>query len=81
MDSYNDEVLTIKAVVGLMRLKNAVPIKKKQRKTLTKEKRAQSLKTWHQMQRIVKNREATKHRNRSAAMKAAWAKRKAAATN
>ena len=81
MDSYNDELLTIKAVIGLMRLKSAASIKKKQRKTLTKEKRAQSLKTWHQMKRIVKDREATKHRNRSAAMKAAWAKRKATATN
>jgi len=76
-----DDILTMKAIDGLMRLMNAPPIKKKQRKTLVKEKRSQNLKAWHQMRRIVKDREATKHRNRSNAMKAAWAKRKAISTN
>ena len=85
-----DDILTMKAIDGLMLLMNAPPIKKKQPKTLIKKKqpktlikkkRAENLKAWHQMQRIMKDREATKHRNRSKAMKATWAKRKAISTN
>ena len=76
-----DDILTMKAIDGLMLLMNAPPIKKKQPKTLIKKKRAENLKAWHQMQRIMKDREATKHRNRSKAMKAVWAKRKAISTN
>jgi hypothetical protein len=52
-------------------------IKKKQRKTLIKEKRAENLKAWHQMRRNAKERDAIKHSNRSKAMKAVWARRKA----
>lgn len=55
------------------------PKTKKQRKTLMKEKRSQNLKTWHQIQRAVKEREAAKKRNRSEGAKRMWAKRKAAA--
>jgi hypothetical protein len=78
-----DDILTMKAIDGLMLLMNAPPIKKKkqQRKTLIKEKRAENLKAWHQMRRNAKEREAIKHRNRSNAMKATWAKRKAISTN
>ena len=74
MDSYNDELLTIKAVIGLMRLKKAVPIKKKQRKTLLKEKRAEFL----VKAREVRMKNLSKSKSRSNAMKAMWAKRKAA---
>lgn len=73
-----EDILTMKAIDGLMLLMNAPPIKKKQRKTLIKEKRAENLKAWHQMQRNAKEREAIKHFNRSKAMKATWARRKAA---
>lgn len=79
MESANDEILTIKAAHGLLRLKYApppAPAIKKQRKTLVKEIRAQNLKEWHRMRRTVKKREATKRLNRSNAMKKAWAKRK-----
>ena len=79
MESANDEILTMKAAQGLLRLRYApppAPAIKKQRKTLVKEIRSQNLKAWHKMQRVVKEREATKHRNRSNAMKKAWAKRK-----
>jgi hypothetical protein len=72
----DDDLLTMKAAIGLMRLKNAVLIKKKQRKTLAKEKRSQNLKVWHEQQRRLKEIEDTKYRNRSNAMKAAWAKRR-----
>lgn len=72
-----DDILTMKAIDGLMLLMNAPPIKKKQRKTLIKEKRAENLKAWHQMRRNAKERDAIKHSNRSKAMKAVWARRKA----
>lgn len=73
MDSYDDELLTIKAVIGLMRLKSAVPIKKKLSKTLLKEKRTEFL----MKAREVRMKNLSKTKNRSAAMKAMWAKRKA----
>ena len=72
-----DDILTMKAADGLMLLMNAPPIKNKQRKTLLKEKRSANLKAWHQMRRNAKERDAIKHSNRSKAMKAVWARRKA----
>jgi hypothetical protein len=72
-----DDILTMKAIDGLMLLMHAPPIKKKQRKTLIKEKRAENLKAWHQMNRDAKEKKAIKHFNRSKAMKAVWARRKA----
>jgi hypothetical protein len=75
-----DNLLTKGAVMGLLKLMHDRPVKKhpKHRKTLLKEKRSANLKAWHQMQRNAKEREAIKHLNRSNAIKAAWAKRKAA---
>jgi hypothetical protein len=76
MEPSKDDILTMKAADALIKLMNAPPIKKKTRKTMLKEMRAKNLKAWHKMQRTVKDREAAKYRNRSNAMKKAWAKRK-----
>ena len=75
---FTDEQIA-SALLSLKTPRIDKPQTNKQRKTLIKEKRSQSLKTWHHMQRKMKEKEATKYRNRSNAMKAAWAKRKAAA--
>ena len=83
MEDGNDILLTEAALDGLLKLRYNRPIKNKvkQRKTLLKEKRSANLKAWHEMQRKVKEKEAIKHLNRSNAMKATWAKRKAAKAN
>jgi hypothetical protein len=70
-------LLTEAALAGLLKLRYGRPIKNKNRKTLLKEKRSANLKAWHQMNRDAKEKEAIKHFNRSKAMKAVWARRKA----
>jgi hypothetical protein len=70
-------LLTEAALAGLLKLRYGRPIKIKNRKTLLKEKRSANLKAWHQMNRDAKEKEAIKHFNRSKAMKAVWARRKA----
>jgi hypothetical protein len=77
MDEGNNILLTEAALAGLLKLRYGQPIKKKNRKTLLKEKRSANLKAWHQMNRDAKEREAIKHFNRSKAMKKVWAQRKA----
>ena len=74
MDSYNDELLTIKAAIGLMRLKNSMSVRKRLSKALLKEKRTEFL----MKAREVRMKNLSKTKNRSNAMKAMWAKRKAA---
>ena len=74
-DIFTDEQIA-SALLSLKTPRITEPITNKQRKTLIKEKRAQGLKAWQQMQRKMKEKEATKYRNRSNAMKAAWAQRK-----
>lgn len=73
MDSYNDELLTIKAAIGLMRLKNSMSVRKRLSKALLKEKRTEFL----MKAREVRMKNLSKTKNRSNAMKAMWAKRKA----
>ena len=73
MDSYNDELLTIKAAIGLMRLKNSMSVRKRLSKALLKEKRTEFL----MKAREVRMKNLSKTKTRSAAMKAMWAKRKA----
>jgi hypothetical protein len=74
---FTDEQIAsaLLALSGRSIMTKPVP-KKKHRSTIVKENRANALKAWHQMQRAMKERNAAKHRNRSNAMKAAWAKRK-----
>jgi hypothetical protein len=72
----HDTLMMVNILMSLGKERISKSKSKKLHKILIKEKRSQGLKAWHQMNRIVKEREATKRRNRSNAMKAAWIKRK-----
>ena len=74
----HDTLMMVNTLLSLKTPRITEPTSKKQRKTLTKEKRSQNLKAWHQIQRAAKEREAAKKRNRSEGAKRMWAKRKAA---
>ena len=65
MQDANDEILTMKAVTGLLQMKYML---------ITKKQRTPGLVAWRQIQRKEKMTKLA----RSNAMKAAWAKRKSA---
>jgi hypothetical protein len=77
----HDTLMMVNALMSMGKERIGKTKSKKLRKILLKEKRSQSLKAWHQMNRMMKEQEATKYRNRSNAMKASWAKRKAMEAN
>ena len=72
----HDTLMMVNALMSMGKERIGKSKSKKLRKILLREQRSQNLKAWHQMHRMVKEREATKHRNRSNAMKKSWAKRK-----
>ena len=72
----HDTLMMVNILMSLGKERISKSTSKKLHKIILKEKRSQSLKAWHRMNRMAKEREATKHRNRSNAMKAAWIKRK-----
>lgn len=72
----HDTLMMVNALMSMGKERIGKSKSKKLRKILLREQRSQNLKAWHQMNRMVKEREATKHRNRSNAMKKCWAKRK-----
>jgi hypothetical protein len=71
-----DTRMMVDALMSLGKERISTSKSKKLSKILLKEKRSQGLKAWHEEQRRLKEMEDTKYRNRSNAMKAAWAKRR-----
>jgi len=77
----HDTLMMVNALMSLSKERISTSKSKKLHKILLKKKRSQGLKAWHEQQRRLKEMEDTKYRNRSNAMKAAWAKRKAMEIN
>jgi hypothetical protein len=71
-----DTRMMVNALMSLSKERISTSKSKKLHKILLKEKRSQGLRAWHEEQRRLKEIEDIKYRNRSNAMKAAWAKRR-----